>query len=232
MPDLVQTLIPLDLPEQAIKQYKIEHNSWMEEWQKQQANWGSTDAGFALNMMTELRHIAGRLKIDAAVKWANEYFDSTGKPLVIFAHHKDVIQQLYERIDEAASITGDTPAKLREELIQDFQNGETPFLICSTMAMKEGVNLDRANTTLFVEREWVPAWEQQAAARVRRMTQEDSTCNQVILSANNTIDSMFDEVVAAKADIVKSALDGTNGMRNDIVNDLKKMLKDGKVAMI
>jgi SWI/SNF-related matrix-associated actin-dependent regulator of chromatin subfamily A-like protein 1 len=232
MPDLVQTIIALELPEQAIKQYKIEHNSWMEEWQHQQANWGSTSAGFALNMMTELRHIAGRLKIEAACKWANEYHDSTGKPLVIFAHHKDVIQQLYERLDDVANITGDTPAKLREELIQDFQAGEITFLICSTMAMKEGVNLDRANTTLFVEREWVPAWEQQAAARVRRMTQEDATCHQVILSANDTIDSMFDEVVADKALIVKSALDGTNGERNAIVSKLKKMLKEGKVAMI
>ena len=37
---------------ESIKAYKIEHNSWMEEWQSQQANWGSTDAGFALNMMT------------------------------------------------------------------------------------------------------------------------------------------------------------------------------------
>ena len=235
MPDLVQTIIPLDLPEQAIKQYKIEHNSWMEEWQKQQANWGSTDAGFALNMMTELRHIAGRLKIDAAVKWANEYFDSTGKPLVIFAHHKDVIDSLTTKLQSkglALKIDGDVSNAGRETIISDFQDGKLDFLICSTMAMKEGVNLDRANTTLFVEREWVPAWEQQAAARVRRMTQEDSTCHQVILSASNTIDSMFDEVVAAKAGIVKSALDGTNGMRNDIVNDLKKMLKEGKVAII
>lgn len=98
--------------------------------------------------------------------------------------------------------------------------------------MKEGVNLDRANTTLFVEREWVPAWEQQAAARVRRMTQESATCHQVILSANDTIDSMFDEVVAAKAELVKSTLDGKDGARNAIVNELKKKLKDGKMVMV
>jgi len=98
--------------------------------------------------------------------------------------------------------------------------------------MKEGVNLDHANTTLFVEREWVPAWEQQAAARVRRMTQESATCHQVILSANNTIDTMFDEVVEAKADLVKKMLDGSSGQRNAIVNELKQKLKDGKMVMI
>ena len=248
MPSLVQSLIQIDLPEQAQKQYKVEHNSWMEEWQSQQSNWGSTDAGFALNMMTELRHIAGRLKIDAAVKWANEYFDSTGKPLVIFAHHKDVIESLFKKLANykeptvrmnqgvydanVEKITGETSAQDRQEFIQLFQEGELKFLICSTTAMKEGVNLDRANTTLFVEREWVPAWEQQAAARVRRMTQESATCHQVILSAKNTIDSMFDEVVAAKAELVKSTLDGKDGARNAIVNELKKKLKDGKMVMI
>ena len=235
MPSMVQSLIQIELPEQAQKAYKIEHNSWMEEWQKQQVNFGSSDAGFTLNMMTELRHIAGRLKIEAAVKWASEYHESTNKPLVIFAHHKDVLREVYDRLvtkNKVGIITGDTNQTQRETFIEMFQEGHLDFLICSTMAMKEGVNLDRANTTLFVEREWVPAWEQQAAARVRRMTQESATCTQVILSAMNTIDSMFDEVIEAKANLVKSALDGSTGERNAIVNELKKKLKDGEMVMI
>jgi len=226
----------IDLPEEAEKAYKVEHNSWMEEWQKQQSNWGSTDAGFALNMMTELRHIAGRLKVEAAVKWATDYFEQNGKPLVIFAQHKDVIESLWTKLrakfPSTRVISGDTKQSDREQNILHFQQGSVDFLICSTMAMKEGVNLDHANTTLFVEREWVPAWEQQAAARVRRMTQESATCHQVILSANNTIDTMFDEVVEAKADLVKKMLDGSSGQRNAIVNELKQKLKDGKMVMI
>lgn len=233
MPDLVESIVAFDLPEEAQRAYKMEYNSWMEEWVKQQANFGSSDAGFALNMMTELRHIAGRLKVDAAVKWATTYFEQNGKPLVIFAHHKDVIEKLYERLDDVAKITGDTPAKLREELIQDFQAGEINFLICSTMAMREGVNLEHANTTLFVEREWVPAWEQQAAARVRRMTQEESTCHKVVLSANDTIDSMFDQVVAEKADLVDRILDGESGKTRDAIGKaLLEKLKDGLEVMI
>ena len=101
-----------------------------------------------------------------------------------------------------AKITGETSEADRQLFIKQFQEGHLAFLVCSTMAMREGVNLDRANTTLFVEREWVPAWEQQAAARVRRLTQEDATCHQVILSANDTIDTMFDEVVSAKAQVI------------------------------
>jgi len=233
MPDLVETVINLELPPEAIKQYKVEYNSWMQEWVKQQADFGSTDAGFSLNMMTQLRHIAGRLKVDAAVKWATTYFEQNGKPLVIFAHHKDVLEQLADRLPSAPMITGDTSSNDRQIIIDGFQTGGYRYLICSTNAMREGVNLDHANTTLFVEREWVPAWEQQAAARVRRMTQEESTCHKVVLSANDTIDVMFDQVVAEKADLVQRILDGETGKTRDAIGKaLLKKLKTGLGSMI
>ena len=94
--------------------------------------------------------------------------------------------------------------------------------MCSTLAAKEGITLTNADTTLFVEREWVPAWEQQAAHRVRRMSQESSVCHQVILSAQNCIDEHFDKVVSAKAEVVKRALDGdaTERAQGDIVKSL------------
>ena len=233
MPDLVETVINLELPPEAIKQYKVEYNSWMQEWVKQQADFGSTDAGFSLNMMTQLRHIAGRLKVDAAVKWATTYFEQNEKPLVIFAHHKDVLKQLADRLPSAPMITGDTSSNDRQIIIDGFQTGGYRYLICSTNAMREGVNLDHANTTLFVEREWVPAWEQQAAARVRRMTQEESTCHKVVLSANDTIDVMFDQVVAEKADLVQRILDGETGKTRDAIGKaLLKKLKTGLGSMI
>ena len=240
MPDLVETIINLDLPPEALKAYKVEYNSWMEEWVKQQANFGSTDAGFTLNMMSQLRHIAGRLKVSEACKWATTYLANNDKPLVIFAHHIDVIDSLYEQLDMfygehavVRIITGETPNSERQIIIEEFQAGGSEVLICSTNAMREGVNLDHANTTLFVEREWVPAWEQQAAARVRRMTQEASTCHKVVLSANDTIDALFDQVVAEKADLVQRTLDGESGTTRDAIGKaLLKKLKTGKGSMI
>lgn len=229
MPDMVETIVKFDLPKEALKQYHVEYNAWMTEWTDQQANFGSTDMGFALNMMTQLRHIAGRLKVDAAVEWAEEYLDRTGKPLIIFAHHKDVLSTIHERLranhPSTRLIMGDTPEDRRKENILHFQQGSVDFLVCSTLTVREGVNLDRANTTLFVEREWVPAWEQQAAARVRRMTQEASTCHKVVLSANDTIDAMFDQVVAEKAELVEAILDGKAG-RAAIGKALLKKLKE------
>ena len=229
MPDLVETIVNFDLPDEALRQYHVEYNAWMSDWVDQQTTFGTTDMGFALNMMTQLRHVAGRLKVEAAVKWATEYHERTGKPLVIFAHHKDVISHLFNKLHEQGGvriIDGETHESNREKFIAQFQDGKVRYLICSTMAMKEGINLDYANTTLFVEREWVPAWEQQAAARVRRMTQEESTCHKVVLSANNTIDAMFDQVVAEKADLVERVLDGKGTTRDAIGKALLNKMKE------
>jgi len=236
MPDLVETIVTFDLTEEQQKDYRNEHNSWMEEWVSQQVNFGSSDAGFTLNMMSQLRHHAGRLKVDAAVKWATEYHERSGKPLVIFAHHKDVIASLFDQLHSEGGvrvINGDTHGTNRQKFIKQFQEGRVRYLICSTNAMREGVNLDYANTTLFVEREWVPAWEQQAAARVRRMTQEESTCHKVVLSANDTIDSLFDQVVAEKADLVERILDGGAGKTREAIGvALLNKLSAGKEALI
>jgi len=235
MPSLVETIVPVELEDEKMTTYKNTHNSWMQAWADQQQNFGSTDAGFTLNMMTELRHQAGLLKVEAAVKWANTYFETNGKPLVIFAHHKNVLEALYLRLhveNEIKLINGETSEADRQSFIEQFQNGGLRYLICSTNAMREGVNLDHANTTLFVEREWVPAWEQQAAARVRRMTQEASTCHKVVLSAIDTIDSMFDQVVAEKADLVQRTLDGEVGKTRDAIGQaLLKKLKTGDAKL-
>mgnify|MGYP003112510022 FL=1 len=97
--------------------------------------------------------------------------------------------------------------------------------------MKEGVNLDAADTTLFVERQWVPAHEKQAAARVRRMTQESGVCHKVVLSASNTVDTHFDKIVSEKAALVTSALDGSENDKMIVAKSLADSLLSGEVYL-
>ena len=94
--------------------------------------------------------------------------------------------------------------------------------------MKEGVNLDAADTTLFVEREWVPAHERQAASRVRRITQESDVCHQVILSAANTVATHFDKVVSEKEAVVKAALDGSESDKMIVAQAVADSLLAGR----
>ena len=225
MPDLVQTIIHCDLSKDQRVKYDADLDRWLDEYDRLNAM-GGLPQGYTLNMLTELRHSCGMMKAKHAVDWARDYRSKTGKPLVIFAHHRDVIRAITDGLHGTdacvGTITGETPAEFRQKFVDEFQAGSIDFLVCSTLAAKEGITLTNADTTLFVEREWVPAHEQQAAHRVRRLSQTSSTCHQVILSATNCIDTHFDEVVRQKADVVKRTLDGDAEERakGDIVNSL------------
>ena len=227
MPDLLQTIVEVDISR---TQYDIVYNTLMDELEHYRTTGsGSVPPGLLLNILTDLRHAAGRAKVKAAVEWMLDYHKTYQKPLVVFAHHKDVVEALSDIPSVSrAFITGSTVDSYRQSKISEFQEGKLPFLICSTLAMKEGINLAAADTTLFVEREWVPAHERQAASRVRRITQESDVCHQVILSAANTVDSHFDKVVNEKAAIVKAALDGSEGDKMIVARAVADSLMAGR----
>jgi len=228
MPDLLQTIVEVDIKRGF---YDIVYNTLMDELEHYRTTGsGSIPPGLLLNILTDLRHAAGRAKVKAAIDWMVLYWQTYKKPLVVFAHHKDVVEDIWSRIDGVGRgfITGSTPDKQRQRLISKFQEGHLPFLVCSTLAMKEGINLDAADTTLFVEREWVPAHERQAASRVRRITQESDVCHQVILSAANTVDSHFDKVVREKAAVVKAALDGSESDKMIVAQAVAESLLAGR----
>jgi SWI/SNF-related matrix-associated actin-dependent regulator 1 of chromatin subfamily A len=234
MPSLIQTIHVVELQDGERNKYDNEFNQWMTQWDSyRDMGSGSMPPGWTLNMLTELRHYIGRLKVRAAADWAIEYRTQGDKPLVIFAHHKDVLWEVTDILDNvtvdwrAELIDGSTSLKKRQEYIDAFQAGDIDFLVCSTIAMKEGVNLERADTTLFIEREWVPAYESQAAARVRRLTQESQTCHQVILSASDSVDEHFDRVISSKSELVKRMVDnsGDSDVSSEMVSALLEQLE-------
>jgi len=186
--------------------------------------------GIMLNMITDLRHICGQIKVNHAVDWLSEYHDQTGKPIVVFTHHRDVLARMAEKIEakgmKVNTISGDTNSKSRQEIVDDFQANNIDVLICNTIAAKEGITLTAADTVLFIEREWVPTDEEQAEDRVYRIGQESQHVHAVYLSIAGTIDEHFDRVVAEKRAVVKAVLDGGNvEQRKGLVAELVKRLK-------
>ena len=99
-------------------------------------------------------------------------------------------------------------AEDRADIVERFQNDEIDVLICSTIAAKEGLTLTQADTVLFVEREWVPAYEEQAEDRVNRIGQDSDTVWATYLSVAGTIDERFDRIVEQKREVVSAILDG------------------------
>ena len=100
-------------------------------------------------------------------------------------------------------------------------------MICSTVAAKEGLTLTRADTVAFIEREWSPAWEEQAEDRVNRIGQEAETVHAVYLSVTGTIDEKFNSVVEEKRAVIQSILDGGDAVeRQGIAKALLESMVD------
>jgi SNF2 family DNA or RNA helicase len=211
LPDKIRQIVEVEPNPSELKEYQDVHQWWMDQYMMHYES-GGFPPGFVLNMLTELRHHAGRMKISATADWVREYRDLTGKPIVVFAHHRDVIEMLSEELQEfnLGFITGEVSAEKRQVMVDQFQAGHLDVLICSTIAAKEGLTLTAADTVVFVEREWVPGWEEQAEDRVNRIGQDAETVHAIYLTVTGTIDTKFNSVIEQKREVVQAILDGGN----------------------
>lgn len=228
LPPRTRQFLPIQLTPEQRRTYDIAQDEWEQRINEYYLNGEAIPPGTMLVMLGELRKKCGEIKIPYACDWVKEYNSSTGKPLIVFAHHSDIIKGISLGLGDlkVANITGQTPAKQRMDIVDSFQEGHIDVLVCSTMAAKEGLTLTKADTILFIEREWVPSDEEQAEARVHRIGQESDNVHSVYLSCMNTVDEHFDRVVEQKRQVVKAVLDGGDvEERKSLVKELVKRMK-------
>lgn len=216
LPDKIRQFVPVQPTTKEMADYKRESARWLREYEQHKAN-NSMPAGFVLNMLTDLRHKCGLLKVSATLDWVADYRDITdNKPIIIFTHHKDVGASLMEGLSddkrfagtEWGKIDGSVDAEKRFQIVEQFQSGALDGLVCSTLATNVGLTLTQADTVVFIEREWVPGWEEQAEDRVCRLGQDSETVWATYLSVAGTIDERFDRIVEQKREVVSAVLDG------------------------
>lgn len=229
LPPKQRTFLPIHLDRKERRPYDLAQEEWDRRIDDYYLNNQPMPQGMMLNMLNDLRHICGRIKVKYASQWIQEYNEQTGRPLVVFTHHRDVMSNLGMRLKDGLTvdtISGDVSSKQRQEIVDNFQNNEIDVLICNTIAAKEGITLTAADTVLFLEREWVPTDEEQAEDRVYRIGQESDSVHAVYISCAGTVDEHFDRVVESKRKVVKAVLDGGDvEERQGLVSELVKKLQ-------
>ena len=94
-------------------------------------------AGFVLNMLTELRHHCGLLKTKYAADYIVDYVHSQSKPLVVFTHHRDVMDDIIDNLSDKTIrygiIRGGTSPQARQQLVDEFQSDGLDVLFCATV---------------------------------------------------------------------------------------------------
>jgi SWI/SNF-related matrix-associated actin-dependent regulator 1 of chromatin subfamily A len=179
-----------------------------------------------LAQLNALKRLAARGKLGAALGWIEDFLASD-EPLVVFAGHREVQEELLGRFPGAAHLLGRDSAQAREAAVQAFQEPDGPQLIvCSTRVGAQGITLTRASNVAFLDLEWTPAIHDQAEDRCHRIGQEDAVTAWYLLAAE-TIDETMIELIARKRGIVEAVTDGRRDESEALVQAVVRELRGG-----
>ena len=90
----------------------------------------------------------------AKTEWLNHYYsDYPETPTIIFSGFTSYLELLAKNCPKkCALITGETSAKNRKEIENNFQNGKINYIFINIKAGKESLTLDRAEVMIFLDK--------------------------------------------------------------------------------
>ncbi len=198
--------------------------------------------------MTTLSHLTGIGKVEAFVEEVQQHWESTHRPLLIFAQHADVQTKVFDALAalgyRVGAITGGMSASARQDVVDRFQRGvpesapaeEREFydiLVLSLTAAREGLTLTRAQDVLFIERTWSPFHLVQAEDRAHRIGQKNAV-TVTYYDAPGTLDEKFGQMLLKKLATAKGVLEGVSLTQEDaaaeIFGSLTEMQANGASA--
>lgn len=174
----------------------------------------------ALVKLNALRHVAARGKLHAAIEWIKTFLES-GERLVVFAHHRDIQDELVQMFPRAARILGSDSVEERQRNVELFQRkrGGASLCICSLEAASHGFTLTASANVAFLELGWTPAKHDQAEDRVHRIGQDRHVTAWYLLAAE-TIDERIAALIDYKRAVVGSVTDGSAGSEATVIDRL------------
>jgi SWI/SNF-related matrix-associated actin-dependent regulator 1 of chromatin subfamily A len=182
LPEKIRTMIPIECDDKHYKMYKQSEEEFkimlsecgmsIGDFLKGLTLKNPTDQIRALAALEKARQAAAAAKLNMAIEWINNTFENIDK-LVIFAHHKFVIDRLVAEFPNmSVFITGEVVEKDRQSAIDNFyKNDQIKLMIVSIMAGGVGINFTVASNVVFLETGWSPAINDQAEDRVHRIGQ-------------------------------------------------------------
>lgn len=154
--------------------------------------------------VASLRRITGLAKVNPVSEWIKDQLDGGMRKLVVFAHHREVLQAL--TVDAArhgfdyACITGDTTNRQAE--VDRFQHiGSCRLFFGQIQAAGTGITLTAASDCVLVESDWTPANNEQAVMRIHRVGQ-NSACLVRVATLAGSIDERIQRAVMRKLETI------------------------------
>lgn len=166
-----------------------------------------------------LKRLSGEAKLSSVYEWIDSFLESTDRKLVVFAHHRSIVQQLSDKYG-GLKISGDTELPARQAAVDAFQeNPDKRVIVLNIKAGGVGLTLTAASDVLFVEQAWTPGEHDQAEDRCHRYGQKNNVQIYYML-ASDTIDEYIYDLIQQKRKVVDAATDGSESVDSSVLSDL------------
>ena len=186
MPPISYNTVVVESKENPLKDYPEMMKKVREEWKLlsekiDMESWSSSDDKI-LNLLTLLSDSISSLRRYHGLKKApvvadiiaQELKDNAYKKIIIFGIHSDVLSIIRERLSEfgVATITGAVAQHKRQAEIDRFQyDDDCRVFVGGVNSAGTAITLTAAHQVAFVERDYVPGNNAQAASRAWRISQ-------------------------------------------------------------
>lgn len=184
LPPKTWRVIALDLPRPlAEKGFSVDALSELEE-------------SIAFEALSDVLRLHGERKVPLALEHIENVLTS-GKKVIVFGHHRDVIASLSAELAHArpVTLTGGMSAKRKQAAVDAFQrDSAVRVIVGQNTAMGTGHTLTASSHVVMVEGSWVPGDLEQMADRAHRIGQRDNVTVDVL-----TISGSIDEHMLRRA---------------------------------
>lgn len=186
--------------------------------------------GHILAKLNEMRKKSGEIKLPGVIEWIEDFLKCDGK-LAVFAHHRNVVEEIHRSFPDSVVVYGGMNESKKEKAVQAFQHDPNVRLFVGNIkAAGVGIDLTASSNVAFAELPWTPADLIQAEDRCHRIGQKSSV-NVFYLIAPETIDGRMMEILDRKQRIVDAVLDGKAYEKNvTIINEIAKYYWDRECA--
>jgi SWI/SNF-related matrix-associated actin-dependent regulator 1 of chromatin subfamily A len=232
LPAKTRAIVPVELDNEA--EYRLAESDLVAWLRSQPLDLRELDAKVAAALRAErlvrleaLKLLAARGKLHAALAWIHD-FCSSGEPLVVFAHHREIQRAVLARFPTALHILGEDTAASRDAALQAFQAPDATeanrLIVCSLEVAGHGITLTRSSNVAFLELAWTPAKHDQAEDRCHRIGQQDAV-NASYLLAAGTVDETISTLLERKRAVIGAVTDGREEDEEGVVDALVRELR-------
>ncbi len=219
LPDYIDNQITIDLPAKLRQQYKDLENDFVLSLSETTKVTALTASTLSMKLRqfcqgalytTEARdyEVLHSLKLDAMEQVVEEL---NGSPVLVPIQFKFELDQIKKRFGNIPAITGGLAASESRRIIDEWNTGGIPVLVCHPASISHGVNLQAGgHNILWLALTWNYEHYTQLNGRLRRQGQKNTVVRTQVL-IGNSIEQRISRALNSKGANQQTLLDALKG---------------------